>query len=246
VYTDGEVPRTLPPDDGSLGPNIERGFAIEPLAQTCDHGDADFGRGSYLANSLSECSECHTKAEAGAPPGRDHMLHLMTQNYMTGGNVFVVPPPLQPMLKQTRTMSANLTGAKNGYFHERGTTLEEFIALIRTQSHIDENPPRPLGFPMPAMSFAHELDQDLKSVFTYGTEVRPNTTADEKRQDYARWCAADSDCNVGESCHLDATVGNECVGKTCAADDDCDACQTCGGGACVAPAPDSACIANAF
>jgi len=249
VYTDGEVQRPLPPDDGSLGPNYARGLAIQPLGEECEHGDEhQFARGSYLANSLSECSECHTQGEPGAPPGRTRMLTLMTQNYMTGGNVFTVPPPLRPMLHEQRSTSANLTGAMNGFFHEEGVDYGLFAAIIRTQSHVDENPPRPLAWPMPADKFKNQLDDDLHSIFTYGVHVPPNHTSDVERQDWARWCAADSDCNAGETCHIDAdpSVGNECVGKACSADIDCETCQTCTAGACTAPTADSACIMGSY
>ncbi|MGE5182342.1 MAG: c-type cytochrome [Acidobacteriota bacterium] len=251
VYDEGDVRRPLPADDGSLMANFDRGLAIQPLQQPQDLGNADeFARGSYLASSLSECDACHVQGAPGAPPGREPDLHLATDHYMTGGNVFTVPPPLRPMLHQTRTMSANLTGLLHGFFHEEGTDFGLFSAIIHTQSHADENPPRPLGFPMPAEQFSHLLDEDLHSIFTYATHVPPNTTADVPRQDYARWCATAADCNAGETCHVDPSplVGNECVGQACSSDVDCDACQTCDchTGTCQAPSADSACIQNAF
>jgi mono/diheme cytochrome c family protein len=249
IYDEGDVPRPLPADDGSLMANLERGLAIQPLADPRDSGNAnEFARGSYLANSLSECGACHTQGAPGASIGRDARLHLATDHYMTGGNVFKVPPPLQPMLHQTRTMSANLTGATYGFFHEADVDYDLFARIILTMSHADENPPRPLGFPMPAQELRNLLDDDLRSIFTYAKHVTPNTSSDLKRQDYARWCATSADCNAGETCHADADplVGNECVGKACLVDSDCDACQTCFCNTCTAPKADSACIQNSF
>ena len=246
-YDEGDVTRDLPIDDGALAPNLARGLAIQPLAQPCDLGDADvFARGSYLANSLSTCGECHTQGLPGASPGRDYALHLVTTNYLTGGNVFGVPPPLQPVIHQTRTMAANLIGASEGFFFEPGTDYALFQQIIATASHADETPPRPLGFPMPAENFANLLDDDLRAVFGYVAHLPANTTSDFARQDYARWCMAAGDCRAAETCHEDLAVGNECVGAACRVDADCDACQTCDGGTCAAPLPTSACVAGAL
>jgi mono/diheme cytochrome c family protein len=250
TYDAGDVTRMLPADDGSISANLDRGLAIQPLAQPSSLGDAtQFARGSYLANSFSTCAQCHTQGTPGAPIGMTAMLHTATDHYMTGGNVFVVPPPLQPVLHQNRTMSANLTGKTHGFFHEPGADYGLFAAIIHTQSHVDDNPPRPIGFPMPAAELGHLVDQDLQSVFTYVSHVTPNTTTDLQRQDYARWCASDADCDPGETCHLDPdpAIGNECIGKACTVDADCDACQTCGScDTCDAPTRDSACLATAF
>lgn len=245
IYNEGDVPRPLPPDDGSLMPNYRRGRAIQPLAEPRTLGHRRrFERGSYLANSLSTCGECHTQGVPGAPLGRDNALKLVTAHYLTGGNVFIAPPALQPVVHQNREMAANLRGAEFGFFHEPDVDFALFDEIIETESHVDENPPRPLGFAMPASSFRLLVDEDLRAIFTYMRHVTPAHTSDLPRQDYARWCAADADCEPDETCHMDPdpTVGNECVGRACMVDADCDTCQTCDAGACVAPAPDSACL----
>lgn len=245
TYDEGDVARALPPDDGSLAPNLERGRAIQPLAEPSALGNRrQFERGSYLANSLSACGECHTQGLPGAPLGRDHALKLVTAHYLTGGAVFAVPPPLQPVIRQNRTMAANLRGAEFGFFHEPGVNYRLFAQIIDTQSHVDEDPPRPLGFPMPAGWFRNLVDEDLRAIFSYATHLTPAHVSDVPRQDYARWCAIDADCESGETCHVAAspTVGNECVGRACGVDADCDACQTCSARICVAPTPDSACV----
>ncbi|HEX7836580.1 MAG TPA: hypothetical protein VF469_03905 [Kofleriaceae bacterium] len=244
TYDEGDVARVLPPDNGSLLPNLARGSAIQPLAEPGDVGDRKlFERGSYLANSLSTCGECHTQGVPGAPLGRDNMLKLVTANYLTGGNVFLVPPPLQPMIHQNRTVAANLRGADFGFFHEEDVDYGLFARIIDTQSHADENPPRPLGFPMPAGSYRNLVDEDLRAIYSYASHLTPAHDSDVPRQDYARWCAADTDCKTGETCHMAAEpVGNECVGRSCEVDTDCEACQTCSAKTCAAPAPDSACV----
>ncbi len=245
VYDEGDVPRVLPPDNGSLMPNFQRGRAIQPLAEPRSVGHRKlFERGSYLSNSLSTCGECHTQGVPGAPLGRDNDLKLVTTHYLTGGNVFIAPPAVQLTLHQNRAMASNLRGARFGFFHEPGVNFHRFDEIIDTESHADENPPRPLGFDMPAGSFRLLLDDDLLAIFTYMTHITPAHISDVPRQDYARWCAASADCEAGETCHMDADprVGNECVGRACTVDADCDACQTCGAGSCVAPTPDSACL----
>jgi len=245
IYDEGDVPRVLPPDDGSLMPNLERGRAIQPLAEPRDLDNRKlFERGSYLANSLSTCGECHTQGVPGAPPGRDNNLKLVTTHYLTGGSVFIVPPALQPMLHQNRTMAANLRGAKFGYFHAFGVNYPFFALIIRTQIAWNKFPPRPIGFPMPADKFRYLVGEDLRAIFTYGTHVTPAHISDLPRQNYARWCATNHDCKEDETCHksADPTVGNECVGQECRVDADCDACQTCNARVCVAPEPNSACL----
>src|SRR4051812_17800213 len=150
IYDEGDVARALPPDHGSLAPNFQRGRAIQPLAEPRDLGHRKlFERGSYLANSLSTCGECHTQGEPGAPLGRNSDLKLVTEHYLTGGNVFIAPPALQPLVHQNREIAANLRGAEFGFFHEPGVTYSLFAEIIQTESHADENPPRPIGFAMP-------------------------------------------------------------------------------------------------
>ena len=151
---------------------------------------------------------------------------------------------LRCVVHQNREMASNLRGAEFGFFHEPDVSYDRFAEIIRTESHVDEDPPRPLGFAMPASSFRNLVDEDLRAIFTYMRRVPPAHSSDLPRQDYARWCAADTDCEAGEACHMDPdpTVGNECVGRACSVDAECDTCQTCNAGACVAPAPDSACL----
>lgn len=241
-YTDGEIDRRLPHDARSFSPR--RGLAIAPRAHPADLEDLEddelrsYALGSYIANSMSACNECHTN-----PDRTPDSSKINTAAYLSGGTVFAVPPPLQPVLHQVRATSANLVGEQYGFFNEPEDSYARFSAIIHTQSHADETPPRPLGFPMVliAGNLSKVLDEDLRAIYAYVKGV-PSVAgaADQPRQDYARYCQSSTDCQAGESC-----ASNECVGKACAADIDCDTCQTCAGGACAAPATNSACLASA-
>jgi hypothetical protein len=240
VYTDGLVVRRLPGNHRSFDPR--RGLAISPLDQPAHlhRGRLEgYGVGSYVANALAHCNDCHTHPDRTADSAR-----VNTDAFLTGGTVFAVPPPLQPVFKQLRTMSANLKGATHGFFSEPDDSLERFRDIIVSGTHADETPPRPLGFPMNlvAGNLKNLLDDDLEDVYEY-VKRSPATTgaADAPRQPYARWCGSASDCATGETC----AASSECVGGACTSDLDCGACQTCGGGTCKAPATDSACVASA-
>ena len=236
-YTDGEIDRPLPHEARSFSPR--RGLAIAPRAHPEDLEDDElrsYALGSYIANSMTACNECHTNPDR--TPSK-----INTAAYLSGGTVFGVPPPLQPVLHQVRAMSANLVGEQYGFFNEPEDSYDRFRTIIQTRSHADETPPRPLGFPMVliAGNLSKVLDDDLRAIYDYVKGVPSVTgTADQPRQDYARYCQSSTDCNAGESC-----ASNECVGKACAVDIDCDTCQTCAGGACAAPATNSACLASA-
>jgi mono/diheme cytochrome c family protein len=241
LYNDGEVDRRLPHEQGSF--SAQRGLAIAPRAQPQGLEDDDlqsYGLGSYMANSMTACNECHTNPDR-TPDSRK----INTAAYLSGGNVFGVPPPLQPLFHQVRTTTANLKGATHGFFNEPGDSYTRFRQIIRTQSHADESPPRPVGFPMNliAGNLAKVLEHDLKSIYTYVKGVPPVTGPnDQPRQAYARFCSTAADCHAGESC---SAATHECVGKACTADVECDTCQTCNAGTCAAPAADSACVASA-
>lgn len=243
-YNEGDVVRTLPRDTDRAEPNIERGLVIQPLEEPDlghHHLRRRFGRGSYLVNSISICSACHTN------PDRDQMtLRITTEAYLSGGRVFLPPPPVQQALHEARAGSADLSGQMHGFFHEEGSTFERFRELIRTGTHIDEDPPRPLAWPMPWQNFRNMFDEDLFAVYTYMSKVPERTgKADKEIPDYARWCANDGDCRAGETCYSNpATDINECVGAACAEDTDCDVCQTCTEGVCVAPDATSGCLVD--
>jgi hypothetical protein len=272
-YNEGEEVRDLPPANSPdpLGPpdasattpdpgNAVLGAAILPLAYAkmpnfynrTPQEQASFGRGSYLVNA-SACSECHTNVNGQArnmTPGPG-FLQIPANSYLTGGRTFSVPGPLNPVLKETRTMTANLIGT-SGYFNEPKTTYLAFASEIDAMAHTDDDPPLPLGWPMPADHFRNLTESDLEDVYTYmrvlATDYDHTNQVDKDTQSTANYCAANSDCLTGETCFVDSssdkTVNNQCVPGTCMTDADCHACQTCVNGACQAPTASSACLAN--
>jgi hypothetical protein len=86
---------------------------------------------------------------------------------------------------------------------------------------------------------------DLEAVYAYikSIPVRKGV-ADKLTRDYARWCAAATDCEAGETCN---TATSECIGAPCTLAkeaEECAACQTCtasGNTKCDAPASASTC-----
>ncbi len=240
-YNDGEALRFLPDDDSSF--SSLRGLAVSPLPlprHLRRHERDAYGTGSYISNTLAHCNDCHTH-----PDRTPDFAHVNTAAFLTGGTVFAVPPPLQPMLHHVRATSANLLGAEHGFFSEPGVSYPLFRSIIRASAHVDETPPRPLGFPMNivAANLAQLIEPDLRAVYTYmSLSPRTRGPSDVEHQDSARYCLADSDCASGESCSL---ATHECVGRACGDDIDCDTCQTCGTGRCQAPSPTSVCVLTA-
>src|SRR5262249_25684547 len=101
-----------------------------------------FARGSYLVNAIANCNDCHTN------PSRDFMSPLATINtaqFLTGGAVFEVPPPLNMITHTERTMSANLIGEQFGFL-SRGGDLFTFIATLTEGVHAQVPSRPPLGF----------------------------------------------------------------------------------------------------
>jgi hypothetical protein len=250
-YNDGAVPRALPAElDAQNNPipdpsNVLRGTAISALG-VAPPGDAAgatlFGRGSYIVNSLAACNDCHTNPDRAGTT-------INTTQFLTGGRVFITPPPLAPLFKTVRSMSANLIGSKNGYF---GTTADPTISFqqwmteITQGVHADLPPPQPpLAWPMPWQHYKNMTIDDLEAVYTYVRTLAQGasiTGANDKiTQDAARYCTQTSDCiaAAGETCNMPT---NECIGQQCSSDGQCDACQTCTAGHCAAPAANSTCL----
>jgi mono/diheme cytochrome c family protein len=272
-YNEGEETRDLPPatsvdpfappGSSSATPdpgNAVLGGTILPLAyakmpnftkRTAEE-QASFGRGSYLVNAAA-CGDCHTNkggSSRNLVPGPD-FLKIPADSYLTGGTTFSVPGPLAPMLKQTRTMSANLIGL-SGFFNEKPTTFLLFSSIIDALRHTDDSPPLPLGWPMPAGHFRNLPQQDLEDIYTYmkilAEDYDHTGQADKSTQDQARYCTSAADCESGETCFVDTssdkTVNNQCTGKACMVDSDCDVCQKCSGTTCQVPSAGDACIAS--
>lgn len=248
TYTDGEVARKLPAENASGTLNTERGLAIQTLADppTLEKMSASeramYARGSYLVNAVGDCTGCHTNPLRDFAPGPNY-LKLPVDKWLTGGQIFAVPPGLDALLKTKRSMTGNLLGVENGAF-SKFTSYEDFRKVIFDGKISRGSVTRDLAFPMNfiAEGMRKANEDDLKAIYTYLKHQVPRTGAgDKKIQEPVRWCAADTDCNTGagEVCDTNA---NECVGATCSQDVDCGACQTCSTNKCVAPAADSLCL----
>jgi len=259
-YNDGDVDRPLPAEvdvQGTAAPDpdsVLQGLAIRPLADPPDMNTrsssdvASIGRGSYLVNALAHCNECHTNPSRimTVPPTDPTFMRINTAHYLTGGGVFQVPPPLAPIVHQTRSMAADLTGKTHGFLSEPDATFSLFLGLMSTGRHIDETPARPIAWPMPWDAFRNLTLSDSEAVWNYLKSLpliasTSTDAADKQTQDTAVYCGKDSDCPTGQTCN---TASNECVGASCTVDTDCAACQKCAASACAAPAADDSCLAN--
>lgn len=254
TYNDGQTTRALPPEtDPTNAPvpdpgYVLRGLAIDPIANAAVPGlsaaeQARYGRGSYLVNAIAHCNDCHTNSARAN--GKVNFA-----SFMTGGAIFPTPPPLQPLLKTTRVMSANLLGP-NGYFNATpgGTNFSTFESALMTGLKTDEPPPQaPLGFPMPAKVFRNMTIDDIVSVYEYERLIASaalNGRTDKNIRAASVYCTASTDCDQanGETCD---TANKECIARNCTGNGDCPVCQTCGvNSKCALPAPAAlgACIA---
>jgi mono/diheme cytochrome c family protein len=165
VYSDGQVARWLRGDQASFDP--ARGLAISPVEQPAHlrRGRLEaYGVGSYLVNALGRCNDCHTHPDRTASPSR-----VNVEAFLAGGAVFLVPPALPAAFRQPRVTSANLKGASHGFFHQPGDSFRRFREVIRTGTHADETPPRPLGYPMSlvAGNLPNLLEEDLADLYAY-------------------------------------------------------------------------------
>jgi hypothetical protein len=241
LYTDGAVVRLLTSSHQSFDPL--RGLEVSPLPQPRKlRGEAleSYGVGSYIANTTAHCNDCHTHPDRTADQKKVNVA-----SFLAGGTVFATPPPFMTPTHAVRATSANLKGAVNGFFNEPDDSYDRFKAIMSTGTLVDEDPPRPLAFPMSlvAPNLALLLEADLRAVYDY-MKGSPSTTgaSDVEHQPPARACQAASDCLSGEACTADT---HECVGGACGSDLDCGTCQTCGGGTCQEPAGDSLCLLTA-
>jgi hypothetical protein len=257
-YTDGEVDRDLPAELDAMGNpipdpnNVSRGLAIVPLNTTFTPpvGDttalAQYGRGSYLVNAASSCNDCHSN-----PARANNKVNFAA--YLSGGQIFAVPPPLNALTHQSRSMSQNLIGAGGFFAAPSPADLPTFLQTITQGVHADEEtdggPKTPLGFPMPAAHYKNMTVTDLTAIYTYLSVVATNDPRPGKAtQDPTRYCTKQADCTgAGELCGVGdggASV-NECYHGACTSDLDCGACQVCDVGVtntCLMADPTSTCV----
>ena len=221
------------PDPG----DVLRGLAINPLSQVVPPVDPAqqvlFGRGSYLVNSMGDCSGCHTNRDNGTTGKID------VAAYLTGGQVFETPAPLQKALGTVRSATANLVGKTNGFFTKPGVTLATFLTLITQGIHAedvtpDSGPPMPVAYPMPWQLFRNLSLADLEAIYVYMSEVAQQYgsvtltgAVDKDIPNPALYCDATTPCPAGMTCSSSSATGGECLAVTCATDADCAACQKC-------------------
>jgi hypothetical protein len=263
TFGDGDVSRSLPAAlDPVLGVpttiaseqyddrNVLRGLAISPLddaalvANLPASEQVLYGRGSYIVNGPALCNECHT---AG---GRNLDGTIRTATFLAGGQAFAVPPPLQPLLGQVRTMSANLLGDDFGFEQPLSVFLDTLVSGLSFTKAV----PHVLGFPMPADIYRNLTAEDKAAVYTYISTLQAATlvAGDNPNQAPSRFCEDANDCELGETCEMVTVLGaptGTCAGGPCASDADCGACQTCDVGvtdACLPEDAGSACVLSSF
>jgi hypothetical protein len=248
-YNEGDVVRPLP-DPTAPDPNdFSRGLAISPLDdQNAGNFNALpvdlqglYARGSYIVNAQSGCNDCHTNPPRSFAPGPNY-LQINTAQFLSGGAVFAVPPGLNIRTHTRRTMGADLTGGNNGF----SDGFKSFMGIITEGSHVEDNPPRPVAFPMPWQHFRYMTIGDLEAVFTYVTNLPRRTGANDKlAQPPALYCDANVTCPNGQTCFMQSMdglgPGGECYKSTCTTNADCGACQTCGGLGCAPPVASNRC-----
>jgi hypothetical protein len=150
-YTDGEVSRPLPAEKDSGVLNMERGLALQTLADPTalatlsNIEKAQYARGSYLVNAVGDCNGCHTNPQRDFAPGPNN-LKIPVSQWLSGGQTWFVPPGLDALTKTTRTMTGNLLGVSNGAIPK--LTYEQFRTIILEGKVTHGSVTRPLAFPM--------------------------------------------------------------------------------------------------
>jgi mono/diheme cytochrome c family protein len=258
AYSEGDwaAAPPLPPEvDGQGHPipdpgNLLRGLAINPLKEVKAPTDptnlALFARGAYLFSAVADCSGCHTNTQ---PPGSPTVF----TKFLGGGQVFVTPPPLQPIVHIVRSASANLVGPANGFFNKPSMSFSTFLTLITQGVHAEDPMPKPVAWPMPWPVFKHMTLSDLQSIYVFVSAVavqfgQPTLAGalDKVVPDPALYCDATNGCPMGFAC---SSTNGECLAQTCTAATvltDCAVCQTCTGGKCTAPGPADACLTAGY
>jgi hypothetical protein len=142
------------PADESL---VKQGLAIAPVhLDLGGKNRALVGLGSYLVNAVSECNDCHTRANyaLGGNPFKGQPEMIDKLNYLTGGNQF------GPFT------SANLTpDPVTGL--PAGLTWDAFLHLMRTGETDDHPAFGPVLQVMPWPTFRKMTDRDLRAIYEF-------------------------------------------------------------------------------
>ncbi|MGH7271813.1 MAG: hypothetical protein ACREJ3_15390, partial [Polyangiaceae bacterium] len=224
-YVDGGAP--LPSEGTAANPtpdpgDVLRGLALNPLNVQPPSDPSSislFGRGEYLVNSIADCGGCHTNRGGGG--------------YLTGGQVFATPVPLEATFHTVRAASADLVGANHGFFSNPSVTFQTFLTLITQGVHAEDPVPQAkLAYPMPWQAFRNMDLGDLQAIYVYLSTVAganvPALANDTVIPMPAIYCDANNACPAGAgTC---SATSPECVtAGTCRTDLDCAACQVCEG-----------------
>jgi hypothetical protein len=138
-----------------------RGLAIAPIPLNLQHKDRNLvGLGSYLANAVAGCVDCHTfpEYEPGGNPFLGQPERINRKNYLAGGRCF---GPL---------MSTNITPDSKGL--PGGLTWARFRAMIRTGKLSGTHGTKAgLGRVMPWPMYARMTDHDLRAIYEYLSAV---------------------------------------------------------------------------
>jgi mono/diheme cytochrome c family protein len=209
------------PDD------VLRGLALNPLGvmpPSDPTTESQFGRGCYLVTAIGDCGGCHTNPTGGG--------------FLTGGQVFATPAPLESTLHTVRAAAADLVGANHGFFTDPAVDYSTFLTLITEGIHAEDSPPEPLAYPMPWQFYKNMTGDDLQAVYLYlhtvGAEGGLSLAGDTVIPNPAIYCDSSNPCPAGSTC---GTATSECVAQaSCLTDLDCAVCQQCVG---ASPATDA-------
>jgi hypothetical protein len=191
---------------------------------------------------MADCSGCHTNPATTSPAS----TKINTAAFLTGGQEFDTPAPLEPVLGTVRAASANLTGKTNGFFNNPVVNFSTFLTLITEGIHAEDPVPAPVATPMPWQTFSHMQLADLEAIYTYLNTVATTygvTTLtgakDKVIPNPTLYCDTTHACKAG-TCSS-TTAAGECLEAPCSTatvTTDCTVCETCSmttGGSCEAP-----------
>ena len=166
---------------------VQKGLAISPVPLNMTGKDPNLvGYGSYIVNALGDCNGCHSAgpqtefSTGGNPYFGQHPTVVNPATFLGGNRDFgAFPDPNGPF---PHIISRNLTPDATG-LPEGGTTLDEFIQIIRTGVDMDHVHPTCTGKPdgkclpapfngdllqiMPWPIQQNMSDDDLKAIYAY-------------------------------------------------------------------------------
>ena len=149
----------LPDGDQS---RIQQGYAIAPVPlNLAGRNPALVGLGSYLANAVGGCNDCHTNPSyaSGGNPFLGQPKKINAAHYLAGGQTF------GPFT------SRNITPDANGL--PAGLTFAQFETTMRTGFDFDHAHPQfgPLLQVMPWPTYQSMTGHELQAIYEYLSAV---------------------------------------------------------------------------